>query len=315
VIGGFLLGLISSVSFGLSDSLLIFSARRIGTIRTAAGSLLVSLAGVALYALVVELEWPSDPALILGISALGVLHGISYFAFVQALRVGPVSVVAPVTATSGAVTVLMAVWLLGEQPAVLQWLGVALTAAGAVLAATGLAATPGRARVMSRGMFFSVVTVFSYSAYTVALPAAILAAGWVQTVVISRGLSTIIALVVLLLTVRGGTPRVPAEPLPPRADDAAARPGSWHRARRWTLLAIAAPAMLLVVLGGLNAVGQLTRALALDMAPAWLVGIVVSTSPAAVLATGLLILHERVRGPQWVGICLIVAGLALVLTG
>ena len=211
--------------------------------------------------------------------------------------------------------IVMAVWLLGEHPHVLQWLGVLLTATGAVLAATGLAKTPGRPRAMSRGVFLSVVTVISYSGYTVALPAAILAAGWAQTVVISRGLSTVIALIVLLATVTGGTPQLGSATQRPRSREGGTRTESWRFEGTVSLIAIAAPALLLIVLGGLNAIGQLTRALALDTAPAWLVGIVVSTSPAAVLATGLLILHERIARPQWVGICLIVAGLAVVLAG
>ncbi|MEA2577708.1 MAG: hypothetical protein QOD78_1296 [Chloroflexota bacterium] len=315
MIDGFLLGILSAVSFGLSDSLAIFSARRIGTIKTAAGALLVSLVCVGLYALVVGSSFPTDPSVVLAIGGLGVFHGISYFAFIQALRLGPVSVVAPVSATSGAVTVLMAVLLLGEQPHLIQWLGVPLTAAGAVLAAARFEKPDRQRRSIGPGLAFTVITVLAYGAYTVGLPSAIRAAGWVQTVFISRGLSAVLAWVALLVLLGGAGARATS-----------GRPGSTDRhgfvllggsSSAWAknVALIAPPAALLIVLGGLNALGQLTRALALETAPAWLVGLVVSTSPAAVLATAVLVLHERVGPAQWLGIGLIIAGLALVAAG
>jgi drug/metabolite transporter (DMT)-like permease len=159
----------------------------------------------------------------------------------------------------------MAVLLLGEQPHLIQWLGVPLTAAGAVLAAARFEKPDRQRRSIGPGLAFTVITVLAYGAYTVGLPSATQA----STALNPREMNTVCT----------------------------------------------QPAALLIVLGGLNALGQLTRALALETAPAWLVGLVVSTSPAAVLATAVLVLHERVGPAQWLGIGLIIAGLALVAAG
>jgi drug/metabolite transporter (DMT)-like permease len=159
------------------------------------------------------------------------------------------------------------------------------------------------------------MTVLAYGAYTVGLPSAIRAAGWVQTVLISRGLSAVLAWAVLFVILRRNSG--PASSGAARGVDSHGfgLPGASPSARTKTIAAIAPAATLLIVLGGLNALGQLTRALALETAPAWLVGLVVSTSPAAVLATALLVLHERVGPAQSLGIGLIIVGLAFVAAG
>lgn len=84
---------------------------------------------------------PPEVAGLPGAFGLSLLMALTFWVTTEATRRGPVGVVAPLTATSPALTVVLAVALLGERPDALGWAGVAFAVGAAVL----LAARPASA--------------------------------------------------------------------------------------------------------------------------------------------------------------------------
>lgn len=71
--------------------------------------------------------------LMIGLS--GVAGAVSWLFYFKAIQVGSVSKVAPIDKLSMPLAILLAVLLLGEQPTRVNWIGIALIAGGAYLAA------------------------------------------------------------------------------------------------------------------------------------------------------------------------------------
>jgi len=133
---GFLYGLGAAIAFALADPGAAFLSRRMGAL---AATLLVAIAGLPLVALG-TLVYNEPLATSVSSTVVGLLLGvgaaISYVGLYYAFAVGPLSVVGPITALFGTVTVLFAVLFLGER----------LTIAGSALC-TG----SGRARFGDHG--------------------------------------------------------------------------------------------------------------------------------------------------------------------
>jgi transporter family protein len=69
------------------------------------------------------------------IALSGVAGAVSWLFYFKAIQVGTVSQVAPIDKLSMPLAVLLAVLILGDRPSGVNWVGIALIAAGAYLAA------------------------------------------------------------------------------------------------------------------------------------------------------------------------------------
>ena len=230
---GILLGLLAALSFGTSDTFAALTSRRIGAIRAATGTLVVSLAAMIVVALLLRPALPADPGWIPPVFALGTLVGFAYLCLVNALRLGPISVVSPVFAGTGAATVVFAVLITGDQPALQEWVGVAAAGGGAILVAlSGAAGRGGGAGVprvaVGPGPLFALAAVLGYSISIILLQGPIRDVGWLPTLVVWRAGN--------LLDRLGRVPHRP--PAPGRADAARGRAA---RARRRAVRASPAP--------------------------------------------------------------------------
>lgn len=318
---GVLLACATALAFGISDGLAALSARSVGTVRTTAGSLLVSVTILTAAAFVMRLELPSDPVRLARVGALGILHGLAYFAFVRAMELGPVSVVSPITASSGVVTVILAIGLLGEHPSPIQLAAVPVTGLGCVLAVFGTGPGSGRHRYgLGFGPLFAFGTCLLYAVYTIGLVWAIESIGWGQAVLVSRAASVAVALAVIGWTLRRGHRAVrPAdeEQFPIEVDSGPAIGPRMVRFRERLRSRVPRrrSALLIGVIGSLAAVGQITRAYALQTTPAWLIGLVAATSPVIVLVVALVVLRERMSRTQWIGVVMVMVGVMLVSVG
>ena len=78
---------------------------------------------------------PPDASAVLGALGLSVLMALTFWVTTEATRRGPLSLVAPLTATSPALTALLAVVFLGERPDSLAVIGIACAVAAAILLA------------------------------------------------------------------------------------------------------------------------------------------------------------------------------------
>jgi len=298
---GILFGLAAAIGFGASDTFAALVARRIGAIPAAVGSLLISLASLILVAVLLRPEIPADGQWIGPVLVLGAVTGVAYLCLVNALRLGPLSVISPLGASGGAVTVVLAVIVLGDRPGILEWLAVGITTTGAVLVA--FVRTPGsRPRLNGPGPLFAIVAVLGYSVSVIGLQNPIRDVGWLPTLIAWRLANVAVAGTVFI--VRRQTHRRPiVVPVMPSGDVVIVRD---PLARRFAL-----PIALLLA-GVLESAGQVLRAFGLNVAPAWLVGLVNPLGPVVVISAGVLLLGERLGPSQWLGIGLVGAGIVLL---
>ncbi len=127
------LALGASLCWGSGDFLGGLTARRTSLWTVIIGSQAVGLAAAAAVTLATGHPWPGLgvvwPVLLGGVASV-----VAISSFYRALAIGTMSIVAPLTATSGVVPFVAGI-LQGERPAALQLAGVALAATGVVLAA------------------------------------------------------------------------------------------------------------------------------------------------------------------------------------
>jgi drug/metabolite transporter (DMT)-like permease len=145
---GVLLGVLTALSWGSSDFLGQYSARRIGTLRT---TLYMQVTGFLL--LSAALPWLGGWGHLADGSgwrpwAWGVLAGVvnivSTLALYRSFEIGKMSVVAPISASYPAVTMLLS-WMSGERLTALRVAGIVLILCGAVTVARGEGAKAGDA--------------------------------------------------------------------------------------------------------------------------------------------------------------------------
>ena len=101
----------------------------------------------------------------------GLVAAGAYLSFFTGLRIGPLSVVSPVVAAYGGLTVVLAVLVRGETLTPLQALGAALATVGVIL--TGLVSDGGwrRTRVAGAGVGFAIVALVCFAVLTIGLAA------------------------------------------------------------------------------------------------------------------------------------------------
>jgi len=291
---GVTLGLTAALAWGLTDTIATFASRRVGSLRTTAGTVLTSVALLAVLFVAGGAALPSDPGVVLTALACGAVAAVAYLAFYTALRHGPITVVSPVVATYGGLTVVLSVLLLGETLAPGQALGAAMATTGVVLAAVAFDGGLRGARPVGPGVAYAVVALVAFAALTVALAGPIRAAGWLPVLLLSRTANAVI----ILLILAGSRLRRPPVP-----GSAAARPVD----RR---------ALGLVALAGLLDIGGfIAFALGLEIAPTWLIGITSSFGPVIAVAAGVLLFGERPRPVQWLGLGLVLVSVFVIALG
>jgi drug/metabolite transporter (DMT)-like permease len=163
---GPLLALAASLSWGLGDFLAGIRARRLPVVTV----LVVSqAAGLATIALVVGLRGVGPPEgryLLFG-SLAGVAGAVGLAALYRGLAVGPMSIVAPISATAAVVPVVVGV-LTGERPSAAQAAGIALAVAGVVLASR-MPGPDGPQGSRAEGVGLALVAALAFGLLLVAL--------------------------------------------------------------------------------------------------------------------------------------------------
>ena len=161
-------GLIAAVGFGVADFLVAIVSRKLGVLQTALAASILATAISTPYL-------PFAPGLdeltplfwgeLAGISVLGALVILSLY---KALQIGPVAIVAPITAAHTAVTVLLAVVFLGEQLSGQQTAAIAATIGGVTFASVDLQEIRSGSSLVSKGVILGLVSaaglgLFAYS--------------------------------------------------------------------------------------------------------------------------------------------------------
>ena len=286
-------GLIAAICWGSTDVMASIAGRRLGSLHVVMVAQLASVAVAVLLAFSHGVGFPSDPFALFLSAVFGAIAAGAYVSFFTALRIGPLSVVSPVVAAYGGLTVVLSVLLRGETLTALQGMGAALATLGVIM--TGLVFEGGwrGTRLVGRGVVYSLLAMFLFTALTAGLATPIHAAGWLPVLLTSRvaNAATILAILIVVTVIRprGSGMLITSSGAP-------------------SLRAIAAAAAA----GLLDIVGFVAFAIGLEIAPTWIVSLASSFGPAVAVIVSVALWGERLRPSQWLGLAGIAAGLIAV---
>jgi len=277
------LALLSAVCWGTADFFGGLTTRRNGIVLVGAVSQAAGMVAVGLVIVITHAPMPDGRGFAFG-AAAGLCATIGLGALYQGLAVGPMSIVAPITALEVIVPVGVG-FLRGDRPSTVQLAGMVLAIVGVVLAARETAADDDGVRGRVPGVVYAIVAaVFLGLLVTFLNEAGKESAPW--AVFTLRLVSVPVFLVALLVT-RGWRGR--------------------HPSRRDTAT--------MVGVGVLDNLANVTFALAGQTGLLALISVVGSLYPVATVLLAWTILRERLTRSQWVGVALAFAGVGLIATG
>lgn len=278
------LALLASACWGVADFLAGLTSRRLASILVLLGQ---QAAGAAIAVLIVTVvgEGLPDARAIAYSCAAGAAGALALGAFYQALAVGTMSVVAPISASGMTLPVAVGI-ASGDRPSAIQAAGLAVTVAGVVLAARepGDAADADAGGASRRSILLALLAALGFgSFFALSDPAADASVLWL--LVLSRTTAVLlIGAVVLVARPSGGVPR---------ARDA------------WPI----------ALVGALDLSATGLYALANTQGLLSVVAVVGSLYPVATVLLARAVLHERLARVQAIGVALAFAGVGAVAAG
>ena len=291
---GFLAGLGAALSWGTMDVATALASRRLGSLKVTAGIQVVGAVLLVALALGQGTSLPSDPLVLAAAGLLGIVGAAAYLSYFTGLRIGPISLVAGVVAAYGGLTVVLAVLVRGESLTSVQALGAAVATIGVVLTAVAFDGGIRGTRLAGPGVIFAVMALLLFAVMTVGLAEAIDRSGWLEVLVVSRIVNSIVSIGAVVVLTSFAHPRLRAIV---QVDTVAVARTSWT---------------IVVIAGLLDVVGLIVFAIGLEQAETWLVGLVSSFGPAFTILIAVLFLGERLRRAQWVGLGGVGLGMVLI---
>jgi drug/metabolite transporter (DMT)-like permease len=285
-------GLAAALGWGLSDLWAAISGRRIGSGRTVVISQIAAAILVSLILLLARPSLDRIPTVAGWLVVNAFLGAAAYATLYRALQLGPIAVVSPVLATYAIVPVLLAVVILGESLDALAAIGAAVTIAGAVLTSTDLRELRAETRTSVPGLPWAIVSTLLFGVATYVMGWSAQEAGFLASLWFGR---TAIAIVVVLAAVV-----------------------LWARSRtRGTETAgLTTPAIwFAAAVGVAELAGTIVYARGAEIGFVSIVTAASATYPLIPVLGGLHLLEERLAPSQYVGIALVVLGLAMLGLG
>jgi drug/metabolite transporter (DMT)-like permease len=282
-----LYALCAAVAWGAGDFLGAVGTRRAGLLGTMCTGQAVACLALALLTLTPVPVTRPGPGDLVTLAASGVLGVISYAGFYRALQLGPVSLVSPMFSAYAVVAVILAVVFGGERLTLPGLAGVALTIGGVVLvsavAPAGAEPQPG-GRGRRDGVPYALVAMLSWGVTIYLLGRASESLGWFLPVALSRVVTFAIILSVTAVVFL----RRPA-----------ARPR---------------PATLLLpgIAGFLDVVAFIAYTRATAAGSVAVTAAASACFPLIVIAGGVVVFHERLRGRQILGTAMTLVGLLVL---
>ena len=259
------------------------ASRRVGSLRVVLGFHMVATVILALAVLAGgegERLADADPW---DFALLGAVGCGSYLAFYRALAIGPISLISPIVSGYAAVTVVLAVALLGDRPSAGQTVAIVVAMLGVVLASSDLAQIRSQDRPPLAGIAFALLAMALLGGFVFGVAYHSEALGWLVPIFLARAATTILLLAV------------------------AARAGELDLPDR-------SPGLLgtIVALALLDTGGYVAFNLGIRHADTSIVA--TASAPYAVIPIimGVAVLHERPAPVQWLGVALVLAGLVLL---
>ncbi|MEO3782876.1 EamA family transporter [Actinocorallia sp. B10E7] len=222
--------------------------------------------------------------------ASGLASGVGFLALYRALAIGPMSVVAPVSALAGAVVPVAAGLLAGE-----RFSGTVMSGVVLCVAAIGLVSMePGKEGrspwVLGEGLSLALVAGTAFGVFFVLLSHAGEGSGLWPLVLSRAGVLTVVLGVVVLLACSSSRP-----------------PVSMPRGRTTWALALGA--------GALDVVANVAYFKAVNAGMLSIVGVLTSLYPAVTVLLAWLVHKERLQVAQRFGLVVALTGVALVTSG
>jgi uncharacterized membrane protein len=276
-------GLASAIFWGSAEIIGTVASRRIGSFATVAvgqtaGTLIIApivlLSGASLSGSGEAAPW---------LVSSGVIVAVAYLSFYRALQLGPIALVSPIGAGYGAISVMLAVVVLGEEVHGWTAVGVASALLGIVLTARDpVSVVVGG--VGRKGVPYAVLSVIGFGVGAFLLGAYSQDLGWTVAVFLSRlGVMMALLSVVAYRMLTTGSRRT--------------------RPLRAVNVLLAAGA------GVLDLAGQLAFARASQLGLVSLAAAVSATYPMMPILVGVSRFGERLVTSQWLGIALVIGGL------
>ena len=294
---GLLAGLGAALAWGTLDIFSALASRRVGSLRVTTGVQVVGAALIWLLALVRGVSFPTDPAVLIGGSLVGLAGAGAYLAYFTGLRIGPISVVSGMVAAYGGLTVVLAVLIRGESLTTLQALGATIATIGVILTGVAFGGGLHGIRFAGPGVVFAIVALVLFAVMTIGTDIVIERTGWMEVLLVSRSANVVIS--VLVLIVAATALRGPAAPLLEGEES------DGGRVDRRVITAI-------VLAGVLDVVGLISFAYGLEVAETWLVGLASSFGPAVTIVVAVAFLGERLKPIQWLGLAGVLVGMIAI---
>jgi drug/metabolite transporter (DMT)-like permease len=295
---GLLTGLAAALSWGTLDLLSALASRRVGSLVVTTGMQLVGASLVWVIALAVGTVFPTDPFVLVGGALVGLAGAGAYLSYFTGLRLGPIAVVSGIIGAYGGLTVVLAVVVRGESLSLTQAIGAVIATCGVVL--VGISFDGGGlrgAKLAGPGVAFAFVAFILFALMTIGSDIVIDHTDWLSALLVSRSANVILSVVVLIVAstaLRGRSgPLLEGES------------GTASRMDRRVFVAI-------VLAGILDVLGLLAFAYGLQYAETWLVGLASSFGPAVTIVVAVLVLGERLKSIQWLGLAGVLTGVVLI---
>lgn len=294
---GLLTGLGAAFSWGTLDIFSALASRRIGSLKVTAGIQVVGATIVLAVAFASGTPFPTDPAVLLGGSLVGLAGAGAYLSYFTGLRIGPIAVVSGMVAAYGGLTVVLAVIIRGETLTTLQAAGAAVITVGVIL--TGVAFEGGLrgTKLASPGVGFAIVALVLFASMSIGSDIVIDLSSWIDVLVVSRTANAIVSVAILAIALTAF--RGPARPL---IIGSSGEAGSIDR-RVFGLVLLA---------GILDVTGLIVFTYGLEFAETWLVGLASSVGPTVTIVVAVAFLGERLRPIQWLGLAGVLIGMIAI---
>ncbi|MCY3580524.1 MAG: DMT family transporter [bacterium] len=300
---GSIFGMVTAVTLGVNNLLTAVITRRFGVLRSTVFTLTLAFLVMIGWAVAIDVPFNIRADQVLFLGGLGAAAAGSFVGTYMALRLGPVSIVSPISALGGAVTVVYSYLWLGEEPSFLQWAGIAIAVIGAVLASLVIEAGA-KIRLVTWGPVFAMIGVLVGAISNAGLKIPIQDGLDSNLTIITQRAFTVLYAALLFFVVTlwrknrvtaGGGPFSEEEPDRVRL--------TWRNS--WPL----------IVVGLIDAVSFVSFGYGLANAPAWLIGILSQSGRVIAVIGGVVFFKERLLGYQWTGVILVGIGVAMSIVG
>jgi drug/metabolite transporter (DMT)-like permease len=279
------LGLSSAIAWGLADFLGGFKNRELDIWVVGLASQLAALLICVPVLVTAGGPVPEDRVLVYGLLA-GVANALGLITFYRALALGRMSIVAPIVGMSALLPVVTGL-ISGERPSLLQSTGIAIGIAGIVLASRELDHEVAERTSSSRVILLSIVAATAVGANLIGIEKAVALSD--ETSVLWPIAAARASAVVLIFAGAVATGHLRA-------------PGARH-----------VPA--LIALGALDLVANVFYAHATQETLLSVAAVLASLHPVVTILMARLLLDERLRRIQQVGVVLAIAGVCLIAGG